>query len=85
MEYTAPPISKIFPAGIEIHHLDDIDSFKLYKPIVLLGHALNELNNEQLFIRSIKEVMNSFPTVPALSPISDMDFPEGWQDLDYWS
>lgn len=80
-----PHISKESLTNKEIHHLNEIDSTKLYKPIVILGHTLRQLKNERLFIDSIKNVISSFPVVPALSPILDMGFPEHWQKLDFWS
>jgi abortive infection bacteriophage resistance protein len=85
LDVQIPHISRNSSTNTEIYHLNEIDSTKLYKPFVILGHTLRQLKNERSFIDSIRGVISNFPEVPALSPISDMGFPEGWQEMDYWS
>lgn len=69
-----------------IRHLIGLgrDLNTVYDYMAVLTFLISEIAPEKRWNLRVKETMKKFPSVPDLTPESEMGFPEGWRELDLW-
>ena len=58
---------------------------KVYLPLAVTGYLIKHIDPASRWRINLRDDMKKFPNVPGLSPVQDMGFPEGWNELPLWS